>query len=173
MLIEERVRLMRQVGEPWEVAEALFYLADTVSMHGDYVRGQSLFQEALVFFRKAVNELWAGATLVHSALWLWWSGSPEAETIGQRLQQGEVLITRVGDRHWMAHSAAVAAIIALSEGEPVRASQLAQESLTLFREMDARWDWVFFPIPGGFIDAQASSMIQLRQYWRDPSRASI
>jgi len=68
MLIEERVRLMRQVGEPWEVAEALFYLADTVSMHGDYVRGQSLFQEALVFFRKAVNELWAGATLVHSAL---------------------------------------------------------------------------------------------------------
>ncbi len=167
MLIEERVRLMRQVGESWEVAEALFYLADTVSMHGEYVRGQSLFQEAQALFRKAVNELWVGATLVHSALWLYWSGSPEAATIRQRLQQGEALITRVGDRHWMAHSAAVAALIALSEEEPVRGSKLAQESLTLFREMDARWDIAVTLYILGKVKAQQGDLRAARSHYEE------
>jgi len=140
MLVEEQVRLLRQAGEPWEVADALFHLAFAVSMHGQYPRGQALFEEALMLFRKTGNELMVGAILVHSSLWLCWSASPEPATIRQRFQQGEALISRVGDRYWMAHSAATAALIALFEGEPGRASRLAQESLALFREMDARWE---------------------------------
>lgn len=139
-LMEERAGLMRQVGEPWEVAEALFYLADTVIMHGEYARGQTFFEEALMLFRKAGNQLWVGITLVHSAFWLCWSVSGEATTIRQRLQEGQALIAKVGDRFWIAHSSSFAAWVALSEGELVRASQLAQESLALFREMDTRWD---------------------------------
>jgi predicted ATPase/DNA-binding CsgD family transcriptional regulator len=137
-LLEEQVRLMRQVGEPGEVATALFNLADQVSTQGEYARGQSLFEEALLLFRNAGNELWVGSTLVWSAFYLWWSASSDVVTVRQRLQQGQALISRVSDRNWSAHSSAVAALIALSEGETARAFDLAQESLTIYREMDYR-----------------------------------
>jgi DNA-binding CsgD family transcriptional regulator len=137
-LLEEQVRLMRQIGEPGEVATALFNLADQVSTQGEYARGQSLLEEALLLFRKAGNELWVGSTLVWSAFYLWWSASSDVATVRQRLQQGQALISRVGDRNWSAHSSAVAALIALSEGETARAFDLAQESLAIYREMDYR-----------------------------------
>ena len=137
-LLEEWVRLMRQIGEPGEVATALFNLADQVSTQGEYARGQSLFEEALVLFRKAGNELWVGGTLVWSAFYLWWSASGDVATVRQRLQQGQALISKVGDRNWSAYSSAAAALIALSEGETARAYDLAQDSLAIYREMDYR-----------------------------------
>ena len=137
-LHEEQVRLLRQVGEPGEVAEALFPLAEQVSSLGEYARGQALFEEALQLFRQAGNELWVGVTLVHSASWLWFTLGDLA-TMRQRLQEGQALITRVGDRGWSAECLWIAALLALSEGEPVRASSLAQESLSIYREMGDPW----------------------------------
>jgi predicted ATPase/class 3 adenylate cyclase len=150
---EERVKLMRQVGEPGEVAEALFYLADQVSMHGDYSRGQVLFEEALTLFRKAGNELWVGATLVQSATHLWYAlGDPV--TIAQRLQQGQVLISNVGDRYLSAACSGLAAGIALSEGELNRAYDLAQEALAIERELGARLYVIGTLIFIGLVQAQ-------------------
>src|SRR6266571_1729864 len=137
-LHEEQVRLLRQVGEPGEVAEALFPLAEHVSTHGEYGRGQALFEEALQLFWQAGNELWVGGTLVHSASWLWFTLGDLA-TMRQRFQEGQALITKVGDRAWSAECLWVAALLALSEGEPVRASSLAQESLSIYREMGDPW----------------------------------
>src|SRR5262249_15279307 len=134
-LYEERARLTRQVGEPGEVANALYYLADQVSLQGEYARGQALFEEALVLFRKAGNELGVGLTLVQSTLYLLWSASGDVATIRQRLQQGQALITKVGDRNGVAHSSSVAALLALAEGETARAYDLAQESLAIYREI--------------------------------------
>ncbi|HJT60009.1 MAG TPA: adenylate/guanylate cyclase domain-containing protein, partial [Ktedonobacteraceae bacterium] len=93
-LHEEQVRLLRQVGEPGEVAAALFPLAEHVSTHGEYARGQTLFEEALALFRQAGNELWVGGTLVHSASWLWFTLGDLA-TMRQLFQEGQALITRV------------------------------------------------------------------------------
>jgi len=137
-LHEEQVRLLRQVGEPGEVADALFDWAEQVSSLGEYARGQALFEEALQLFRQAGNELWVGVTLVHSASWLWFTLGDLA-TMRQRLQEGQALITRVGDRGWSAECLWIAALLALSEGEPVRASSLAQESLSIYREMGDPW----------------------------------
>jgi DNA-binding CsgD family transcriptional regulator/tetratricopeptide (TPR) repeat protein len=137
-LHEEQVRLLRHVGEPGAVAEALFLLADHVSTHGEYARGQALFEEALALFRQAGNELWVGGTLVHSAAWLWFTQGDLA-SMRQRFQEGQVLITTVGDRAWGAECLWVAALLALSEGEPERASRLAQESLSIYREMGDPW----------------------------------
>ena len=64
---EERVRLMQQVDEPGRVADALLSIASNVSLQGEYARGQTLFEEALLIFRKAGDELGAGMTLVQSA----------------------------------------------------------------------------------------------------------
>jgi predicted ATPase/DNA-binding CsgD family transcriptional regulator len=138
-LHEEQVRLMRQIGEPGEVATALFFLADQLGNQGEYARGQALFEEALLLFRKAGNELMVGGTLVRSALYLFWSASVDVATVRQRLQQGQALIRRAGDRTWIAHSSVVAALIALSEGETARAYDLAQESLAIYQEMDDKW----------------------------------
>ena len=129
---------MRQIGEPWEVGQALYYLADLVSMHGEYARGQALFEEALVLFRKAGNELWVGATFVHSAVWLWFSLGDTA-TVRQRLQEGQVLITKVRNRHWSAECSWLTALLVLGEGELARALSLAKESLTIYREIGSPW----------------------------------
>ena len=40
------MRLLRQIGEPGEVADALFHLAFELSAHGEYTRGLALFEEA-------------------------------------------------------------------------------------------------------------------------------
>ncbi len=153
---EERVQLMRQIGGPGEVAEALFALADEVSWRGEYVRGQSLYEEALLLFRKAGNELWVGATLIRTAVHLVWSGSGDVATVRQRLQQGQALITKVGDRNWTAHSSSHAALIAIAEGETARAYDLAQESLALYREIGYRFYIVVALYILGQVEAQRS-----------------
>ena len=137
-LSEERIRLMRQIGQPGEVADALFQLAWLVSHHGEDTRGQVLFEEALVLFRKAGNELRVGATLVESAFFLWLAQGEE-QTIRQRLQQGQALINKVGDKHWSALSSLLSVLVALSEGEAAKALILAKECLAIFREVDSRW----------------------------------
>jgi len=164
-LHEEQVRLLRQVGEPGEVAEALFPLAEHVSTHGEYARGQALFEEALALFRQAGNELWVGGTLVHSAAWLWFTLGDLA-TMRQRFQQGQALITRVGDRAWSAECLWVAALLALSEGEPERASGLAQASLSIYREMGDPWysAWLLHLL--GRIEIQRGEMPAARTYYQ-------
>ena len=137
-LHEEMLRLTRQRGQPKEVASALYNLAGESSMHGEYARGQALFEEALAFFRKAGDELWVGATLVVSAMFLSFTLG-NAATIRQRLHEGRALIDKVGDRRWSAHSIGIAALVALGEGETARAASLIRESLAIFREIDARY----------------------------------
>jgi predicted ATPase/transcriptional regulator with XRE-family HTH domain len=137
-LYEERVQILREIGEQWEVGQALYYLADLASIHGEYERSQSLFEEALFLFRNIGNELWAGGTLVHSAVWLHFSLGNIA-TIRQRLQEGQALITKVGNRHWSAECSWLTALLALSEGEVARASSLTRESLASYREIGDPW----------------------------------
>ncbi len=164
-LHEEQVRLLRQVGKPGEIAEALFPLAEHVSTHGEYTRGQALFDEALQLFRQAGNELWVGATLVHSASWLWFTQG-DLTTMRQRFQQGQALITTVGDRAWGAECLWVAALLTLSEGEPVKASSLAQESLSIYQEMGDPWysAWLLHLL--GRIEVQKGEMSAARKYYR-------
>src|SRR5207244_7632088 len=164
-LHEEQVRLLRQVGEAGAVAEVLFPFAEHVSTHGEYARGQALFEEALALFRQAGNELWVGGTLVHSAAWLWFTLGDLA-TMRQRFQQGQALITKVGDRAWSAERLWVAALLALSDGEPERASSLAQESLSLYREMGDPWysAWLLHLL--GRIEIQRGEMPAARTYYQ-------
>ena len=137
-LSEERVRLIRQVGKPGEVAEALWQHGYELSTHGEYDRGQALFEEALRLFRKAGNELWAGKTLILSAIWLWVNLGDRA-TIHQRLQEGQALVTKVGDLMGIAQASYLTAALAWSEGEMARAASLAQEALAICRKIDYKW----------------------------------
>jgi len=137
-LQEEILRLMRQRGQLPEVGTALLNLAVELSMHGEYARGQALFEEALEIFRQTGNEHWVGMTLVQSAYFLWLTLG-DAATIRQWLQEGQALIDKVGDRRWNAFSVGVASLVARGEGEIDRAASLARESLAISREIDSRW----------------------------------
>ncbi len=137
-LSEEQVRLMRQVGEPGQVADALYSLADMFCRRGELARGETLFQEALLLYRKAGNELGVAATLIESAIPIWWFSLVDAatiQTIRHRLQEGQAIVTKLGSRHWIAFCSWLGALVALSEGETARADHLAQESLTIWREI--------------------------------------
>jgi tetratricopeptide (TPR) repeat protein len=164
-LHEEQVRILRQVGEPGEIAEALFNLAEHVSTHGEYTRGQALFEEALQLFRQAGNELWVGGMLVHSAAWLWFTLGDLA-TVRQRFQEGQALITKVGDRAWSAECLWVAALLALSEGELRGAFSLAQESQSIYQEMGDPWfsAWLLYLL--GRIEIQHGEMLAARTYYQ-------
>jgi ATP/maltotriose-dependent transcriptional regulator MalT len=163
---EEGVQLLRQIGGPGEVAMALFFLALPVSMHGEYSRGQAIFEEALLLFRTAGNELMVGGTLVQSALWLWLSLG-DAETIRQRLHEAQALIKKVGSRHWMAESSYMAALVALSEGETDKAYRLAQESLTIFQEIDAKWHLAFSMYVLGRVEVQRDDLSAARRSFQE------
>jgi len=157
---------MRQIGKPWEIGQALYYLADLTSMHGEYERGQALFEEALVLFQKADDELWVGATLVHSAWWLFYTlGDPGIRR--QRLHEGEALINKVDNRHWIAECTSLKAGVALYEGELARAASLAQESLALYREMGSAW-FIAFTLPlVGRVETQRGELTEAHSAYQE------
>jgi len=162
---EEQVRLLRQADKSWEVAETLFHLADIVSAHGEYARGQTLFEEALVLSRKVGDERLVGAILIQSAFWLWFTLGDLA-TIRKRLQEGQTLITKVGDRAGSASCLWVAALLALSEGEPTRAASLVQESLSIYREMGNLWFSAWSLHLLGRIEAQRGEILAAHTYYQ-------
>jgi predicted ATPase/DNA-binding CsgD family transcriptional regulator len=163
---EERLRLLRQIGEPGEVADALFHLATQLSTHGEYTRGETLFEEALLLFRKAGNELMIGATLIQSALTLWFAQGDVA-TIRQRLQEGQAFINKVSSRHWSAESSVVTALLSFSEGEMASAASLIQESLAIYRDMDSRWFIAFALHCLGMIEAQRGDLRAARNAYQE------
>jgi predicted ATPase/DNA-binding CsgD family transcriptional regulator len=156
-LSEERVELMRQVGQPGDVADALCSLADLVGRRGEHAREETLYQEALVLYRKAGNELGVASTLIQSALLLWWLSRTDAaiiQTVRQRLQEAQEIVSRLGSRRWKQVSLSLAALVALSEGETAEAESLAQESLAIAQESENRWSIAWGLHIKGRIEAQ-------------------
>ena len=137
-LSEEGVQLMRRVGGSGEVAAALFFLGIPVSMHGEYSRGQAIFEEAIALFRTAGNELMVGATIIQLSQWLL-ASLGDRGTVRQRLHEAQALVQKSGSRHWMAEYCLMTAEVAWGEGETDTAFQMVQESQDIFREIDARW----------------------------------
>jgi predicted ATPase/DNA-binding CsgD family transcriptional regulator len=168
-LSEERVRLMRQVGEPGQVADSLYSLAEMVGRRGETARGEALFQEALLLYRKAGNDLGVAATLIQSAIALWWLSPTDAatiQTIRHRLQEGQAIVSKLGSRPWIGHCAWLAALVALSSGETARADRLAQESLAIYREIGDRGGiaWALHAL--GRVEAQRGEMTAARSLYQ-------
>lgn len=168
-LSEERVRLMRKVGKPGEVADALCSLADLVGRRGDPARAETLYQEALLLYQKAGNDLGVAASLIQSALLLWWLSRTDAmivQTIHHRLQEAESIVTRLGSRRWMQLSFSLAALVALSEGQTDTADRLAQESLAMARKSGNQWSIAWGLHIRGRIEAQRGDLTAARSWYQ-------
>src|SRR6266566_263664 len=145
-LTEEQVRLMRQVGEPGQIAQSLSKLAEMLNRRGELARVPALYEEALLLFRKAGNDLGVAATLIESATGLYWFSLADAatiQTVRHRLQEAQAIVTRLGSRYWIAYCSWLGALLALGEGEMARAESLAQESLAIDQEIGDRCDAAF------------------------------
>jgi DNA-binding CsgD family transcriptional regulator/tetratricopeptide (TPR) repeat protein len=168
-LSEERVRLMRQVGEPGEVAESLYDLAQMLNFRGELARAQALYEEALLLYRKAGNDLGVAATLIQSAIGLWWHSLGDAatiQTIRHRLQEGQAIVSKLGSRNLIGLCSWGAALVALSEGETARAETLVQESLAIYLEIGNRWNaaWALHIL--GRVEAQRNDLTAARSWYQ-------
>jgi len=164
--LEERVRLIRRVGEPVEVADALYSLAEVVGKRGELARGQALYEEALLLYRNSGNDLGVAATLIQSAISLWWNTLADTATIRHRLQEAQTIVTKLGSRHWTAAHSWLAALVALSSGETARADRLAQEHLAIARELGNRWQIAWGLHTRGRIEAQRGEMTAARGFYQ-------
>jgi len=168
-LAEEQVRLMRQVGEPGQVAQSLSKLAEMLNRRGELARVPALYEEALLLFRKAGNDLGVAATLIESATGLYWFSLADAatiQTVRHRLQEAQTIVTRLGNRYWIAYCSWLAALLALGEGETAGAYSLAQESLTLCQEIGYRWGvaWALHVL--GRVEAQRGDLAATRSWYQ-------
>ena len=168
-LSEERVSLIRQLGEPGQVADALFSLADITVRSGELARGKPLFEEALLLYRKAGNDLGVAATLIDSAIGLWWfslADETTIQTIRHRLQEAQTIVNKLGSRYWMAVCSWLAALVALSSGEMAQAEYLTQESLSIAREIGDREGVAWMLHTRGRVEAQRNDMTAARSLYQ-------
>jgi ATP/maltotriose-dependent transcriptional regulator MalT len=170
------VRLIRQVGEPGEIADALFALADLLDRRGELARGEALFEESLVLYRKAGDDLGVAANLIVSATGLWWRSPADAtplQIIRHRLQEAQAIVTKLGSRYWIGYCSWLGALVALSEGETARAESLAQASLTIFREIGAQWFVALALYVLGRVEVQRGEMIAARSWYLQSLEISL
>ena len=132
LLLEESVRLWRELRDKRGLALAAKELGVFHCRDGERAKGRDLLEESLILARES-TEKWCLASVLAS----------RGETA---LQQGEVNIARqseeecirlsrdVGDRHLMAQALFVLARVATAQGDSGRQKALYEESLGLSRE---------------------------------------
>lgn len=137
--LEASLALNKEAGDQEAIARSLFSLADSVSFHGDYQRGDTLFEESLKIFRELGNKRGLADCLMQSALWLFFSAQGDQETIDQRLEESLAIYRELGDKEGMASYYWVEGWAAFKQSDTHRAYDLIEQSLELCRETESRW----------------------------------
>ena len=137
-LIEESLALNREVGNKDAIAWSLIFLADNVSMQGEYSRGHALLEESLAMFRELGNKRGMANSLRQSAMWLFIAQGNQA-IVRARLEESMTLFKELGDKDGMAFYYWISGWVALSQGDPATAHVLVEQSLALWREIGNRW----------------------------------
>jgi predicted ATPase len=136
---EESVTLLRELGDKDALAWSLYYLADTLSIHGEYSRAHTLYEESLALFRELGNKLGIAKCLQQSAQWLFFAGGDQA-IVQARLEEMLALYTELGGKNGMARYSLISGRIALSRGDAVTAQAQIEQCLALWQEMGDRWN---------------------------------
>jgi DNA-binding CsgD family transcriptional regulator/tetratricopeptide (TPR) repeat protein len=143
-LLEESVTLLRELGDKEALAWSLQYLADSLSMQGEYGRAHTLFEESLALFRELGHKRGIARGLQQSALWLLSAGGDQA-IVEARLEEMLPLHTELGDKEGMAFYYWISGSEAFSRGDAATAQAQMEQCLALWQEMGARW-YMFWPI---------------------------
>ena len=131
---EEVLALAREIGDVAECAWMLLRLADVATVQGEYIHARTLYEESMTLYLEegvawAVN--WLNLRLASLAFL---SQGPDP-IIHSVFEKSLADARKRVDRPLVAKSLYSLGLMVLSEGDPVRARTLAEESLTLHREL--------------------------------------
>ena len=137
--LEASLALNKEAGDMEAIARSLFSLADGVSFHGDFKRGDTLFEESLTIYRELRNKRGIANCLMQSALYLFFSAQGDQATVNKRLEESLAIYRELGDKVGMAYCFWVEGWAAFKQGDTVKAHRLIEQSLELIRETGSRW----------------------------------
>lgn len=130
--------LSRQGGDQERVAWMLFYLADILSIQGEYAKGCVLFEESIALHRQLNNKRGLAYVLMQQAFYLFISQDDRA-LLHTRLEESRAIWQELGDADGFARYCWLAGWIALRRGDRESARALSEESLRLFKEAGNQW----------------------------------
>jgi predicted ATPase len=138
-LLEESVTLLRELGDKDALAWSLYWLAETLSIHGEYSRAQALYEESLALFRELGNKRGIAQCLQQSARWLFFARGDQT-IVQARLEEMLALDTELGNKNGMAAYFLISGREALGRGDAVTAQAQIEQCLALWQEMEDRWN---------------------------------
>ncbi|MDR7555277.1 MAG: tetratricopeptide repeat protein [Armatimonadota bacterium] len=131
---DESLRIHRDLGDRWGMANALFLQEMVARSHGDYARAAALIEESLALFTE-VNDHWGVATsLLGVATILRLRGDHErAATLHEESLQR---FRRLQDDSGIAASLYALGMVERERGNIARAAALSEESLAVARRLN-------------------------------------
>jgi predicted ATPase/serine/threonine protein kinase len=138
-LDEEAGALFEQVGDSWGRGRCLTDLARMATAQGEYDRTRALLEESLRLYRALGDQQRIGWVLFLLAHVLFVSQGDLARASAMA-EQSLALQREVGAKYFIQEPLALLAEIRLAQGEPIQARKLAEEGVTLSREVEVGLD---------------------------------
>jgi non-specific serine/threonine protein kinase len=132
-LMNESMRIARELGEPQLIANGIYGLGILARYRGDHTRAVHQLEESLVLFRQLGNHVGTYISLFNLAEVATARGDYEQ---ARKLHEQSLTLKREqGDEWSIANSLISLAILARLQGDYARAINLLQEALALFQKI--------------------------------------
>jgi predicted ATPase/class 3 adenylate cyclase len=131
-LLEEGLAGVRQGGDRWREARALYALSITLSTAGDLERAGPLLAEALSLF-EALGDHWQTANVMRSRAWVL-SRLGRFEEAAQLSEESVGLLRSLEAEVWAAHSLYTLGQMLTHLGQYSRAGEVLDEAITTLRK---------------------------------------
>jgi tetratricopeptide (TPR) repeat protein len=137
-LCAESVAILREQGDPWSLACALFWLGIVAQVRGDYAVARPSYEECLTLWR-TVADPW-GVAFPLCRLGLTAGKQGDYATARVLLEESLAIRRQVGSKLQIAFSVYCLAELALWQGDYPEATARLAESLVLCQELGTRKD---------------------------------
>jgi predicted ATPase/class 3 adenylate cyclase/Tfp pilus assembly protein PilF len=138
ILLEESLSIMRQLGDPWSIADTLNSLGTVAHCQGNYVAARVLYEDSLSLLRQLGDQRGITNTLNN----LGRVASDQDDYTEARVLLDECLsISRqLGDQRGVTNALCNLGVIARNQGDYAGARVLQEESLRILRKLGNRED---------------------------------
>ena len=140
-LLEESLSLFQEMEDKIAIALSYFRLGVLERHYGDYERAEALLDKSLEMNRKLVNKVGILFALLDLGHINYNQGNfIQAKEMGE---EGLSLLREIGgDKRDISVFLRLLGLVALGQGDHVRASELLRKSMFLFHECGAKWEMV-------------------------------
>jgi len=136
-LVEEAAALSKKRGDSWNIANALWVLAQVMTFQGDLTRTHALLEESLALSRQEGYKVGIASSLFVSGQVALQQG--DVAMARSLLEESLALSKELGDRENVAQSLFGLAWVSLVQGAYAKARALLEESLALCKAGGNKW----------------------------------